>query len=828
VLDSLHTIRRKTLRDLTGNLSRTLLVALSIAIGVLGVGMIVVTQDILTSDIRARYAAINPAQIELTVPAGVTRDDIDGLRKVAGVANAQGRAVFNGRYHNVDAAVPAGVIASGLCEAIPNERIGDCFVANGAPRNDMEWRTIELIVLPEPDAQSINIVTPQSGKWYAERGQVIAERASLGALNAQVGDTIIVDALGSEKRLQIVGTAHQQDDVMASVKGNPIVFINSDTLVQLQGNDRINTIYLTVNDPAQKSAVADAARDRLERSGYTVTRVTLHDPAIHPAQDVLNVLFLVMGILGALALVLSSFLVTNTISALIAQQIKQIGVMKAIGADTGLVARAYGLAVLAYGLLGTAMAMPFAERAGYQLANYLARQINVDLFPYRPSRLAQIVMLAVGLLVPFIAAAKPLWEGARITVRQAIADYGLGGGSGDNWLSRWLGKIRGLPRVWALALRNAVRVPDRLALTLITLMLGGAIFIAVLSVDTSFGNTIDNLIEGQYGMDALIAFKREQRVSWVVPLVEAHPEVAHAEAWYFNQATMELPSGQQVQVLVQAGPDNTEFYTPRLQAGRWLSPDDENAIVVNRKWAEQEGLRLGDVVRLDLGGQYPETEWVVVGVNQDLTQKQTGVFVSFDALDRVLKRTDKTITLQVQYKTHDAAAQKRITRELTALLKTKSIDVFSTQVLGDIKSQVTSLYHILVVFLLVMALLTAVVGGIGLMGMMSINVLERSKEIGVMRAIGAGHRDIVQIFWGESMVIALVSFALALVASVPLSRGMARAVGLAFIQAPLDFAYAYNGIVYWFLIVIVVGTLASIAPALNAANLSVRQSLSYE
>jgi ABC-type lipoprotein release transport system permease subunit len=57
---------------------------------------------------------------------------------------------------------------------------------------------------------------------------------------------------------------------------------------------------------------------------------------------------------------------------------------------------------------------------------------------------------------------------------------------------------------------------------------------------------------------------------------------------------------------------------------------------------------------------------------------------------------------------------------------------------------------------------------------------------------------------------------------------MARAVGMAFIQTPLDFAYAYNGIAYWFVIIIVVGTLASIAPALSAANLSVRQSLSYE
>jgi putative ABC transport system permease protein len=339
------------------------------------------------------------------------------------------------------------------------------------------------------------------------------------------------------------------------------------------------------------------------------------------------------------------------------------------------------------------------------------------------------------------------------------------------------------------------------------------------------------LIEGQYGMDALIAFNRSERVSWVVPLAESLPEVTHAEAWYFDQATMKLASGQQVLVLVQAGPDNTHFYQPRLQSGRWLRPEDTNAIVVNRKWADQEGVAVGDVVHLDLEGDdvdADETEWVVVGINQDLVQRQTGVFVSLDSLDRVLKRTDRTMTLEVQYAHHDADTQRRATQELIDAFGQKGIDVFSTQILGQIKNQVTSLYHILIVFLLVMAVLTALVGGIGLMGMLSINVLERSKEIGVMRAIGAGTRDILQIFWGESMVITTVSFGLAIILSGPLSRWLARIVGMAFIQTPLDYAYAFYGIAYWLVIVIIVGTLASIAPAMNAANLSVRASLSYE
>jgi putative ABC transport system permease protein len=233
-------------------------------------------------------------------------------------------------------------------------------------------------------------------------------------------------------------------------------------------------------------------------------------------------------------------------------------------------------------------------------------------------------------------------------------------------------------------------------------------------------------------------------------------------------------------------------------------------------------------VTLDLGAEHGESAWVVVGINQDLVQQRTGVFVPFDSLDRILQRTDRTATLEVRYADHDAAAQQHITGEIVRLLDDRGADVHSTQVLGQIKTQVTSQYRILVVFLLVMAGLTALVGGIGLMGMMSINVLERSKEIGVMRAIGADTPAIVQIFWGESMVVSLVSFILAALLSWPLSEIMTWAVGMAFIHTPLYFSYAAHGLGLWLFIVLFIGTLASIAPALSAARLSVRESLSYE
>ena len=811
---TLRTLRRKTLRDLWGNRTRTLLVALSVAVGVLGIGMIVATWDILITDVHRRNAEIHPAQIEISVPAGVQLDDLKGLERLPGVAAVQGRAVFGGRYHLPDPRIPL----------VASRQAG---LASGELHTAV-WQGIEFIALPDPTAQTVNRITPESGAWPPGRNQLVIERSALPTLGAGVGETLIVDAQGHSLALQIAGIGHQQDDVAASVRGSAVAIVNLDTMRAISGSDTVNIIYLTVQASSRPDIVGESARRTLENAGYTVDRVTLKDPTLIPAENALDSLLTVMAILGVLTLALSSFLVTNTISALVSQQIKQIGVMKAIGADTGLVIRAYSLTILAYGLLGTAIAAPLARRVGYALAGVLAHRINVDLYPDRRSVPALAVMLAVGLGVPFLAGMGPLWQGARITVRQAISDYGLGGGSGNSRLYPFLAHVRGLPRVWALALRNTTRVPSRLALTLTTLGLGGAIFVAVLSVDRSFGQTVDNLITNQYGVDAIIGFSQPQRVSRIVSLLQSDPDVARVEGWYFDNATMTVPNGHEVQVLLKAGPADTQFYRPNLQSGRGLRPGDGNAIVVNRKWADEERVQLGDTVTLNLGDNQT-TDWIVVGIDRDLVRQQTGVAVTLDSLNRlVFKERDHAYTIQVRYAHADPATQERVTADLVTRLAQNGVDVYSIQLLSHVRDQATSLYEILVSFLFAMSVLTALVGGIGLSGMMSINVLERSKEIGVMRAIGAGTRDILQIFWGESMVVSLVSFALSVILSGPLSLFMTRAVGQVFIHTPLDLAYAWHGIAIWLLLVLVIGTLASIGPALNAANLSVRASLSYE
>ena len=129
---------------------------------------------------------------------------------------------------------------------------------------------------------------------------------------------------------------------------------------------------------------------------------------------------------------------------------------------------------------------------------------------------------------------------------------------------------------------------------------------------------------------------------------------------------------------------------------------------------------------------------------------------------------------------------------------------------------------------LVMAVLTAVVGSIGLMGTMGMNVLERTREIGVMRAIGAVDLEIIKSVVVEGVMIGLISWVIAVGLSFPISVGLLRIVSQAMIGSEMPLYLTPLGFGIWLLVVLILSVAASILPARSAARLTIREVLAYE
>jgi putative ABC transport system permease protein len=204
------------------------------------------------------------------------------------------------------------------------------------------------------------------------------------------------------------------------------------------------------------------------------------------------------------------------------------------------------------------------------------------------------------------------------------------------------------------------------------------------------------------------------------------------------------------------------------------------------------------------------------------------VYTNAEILDRFQKEPGMVSSLRVITEPHDAPTQRRVAKALEEALGAADVRI-SQMLLGvDWKAQQASTFNVLIYFLLVMAVLIALVGGLGLTGTMSMNVLERTREIGVLRAVGAPNGAILRMVVAEGVTVGLLSWLLALVISFPLTRILDVGVGSALFKQTLDFAFGLNGMAIWLAGVLVLSALASALPALRAVRLTVRDVLAYE
>lgn len=788
---------RKVLQDLWSNKTRTLLVILSIAVGVFALGSIAGSRVILLRDLRATYSRISP-QSAIIGTDPFDEALLDSVRRMKGVRDADGRATINVQY-----------------EAAPGV-----------------WKDMQISALRDFKDIRVNKIFPVSGAWPPAKKEVLIERASLPVLGAKLGDVLHIRTPDrKEHDLRITGTVHEMNLFPVVFSGTPYAYVDLETLEWLGQPHSLTALAFAVSDHELDEAhirqVADQVRDRIKASGREVRFVWIPPAGKYVADPLISSLMLVLEAMGLFSLLLSGFLIVNTVSSVLTEQVRQIGIMKAIGARRGQLIGMYLSLVCVYGLLSLAVAVPLGALGARGFVGFMARIINIDIASWSvpPSVLA--LEVGVGLLVPLLTSLLPVLGGTRISVREAISNYGVGKGADRQGLiDRLVYRVQGLSRPLLLSLRNTFRRKGRLMRTLLTLVLAGAAFIGVMSVRASVQLTLENALK-YFSYDVAMGFDRTFRTEVLQQAALQVPGVTAAEGWRVQGAALKHPDGSvSPDYRVYAVQPASDFVQPTVVAGRWLLPADENAVVVNTTLLKDEpSIQLGRDVTLKIGGR--ESTWRVVGIVRGALDIQA-FYANYDYYGRALNEVDRASSVQVRTESHDAAAQAQMTKALKAHFEAQGMKVTWTETTGEIRTRVNSQFNILIVLLLMMSVLMALVGGLGLMGTMSINVLERTREIGVMRAIGASNGAILQVIMAEGVLLGLVSWGLAALLAVPVSRGLSAAIGLAFLKAPMVYTFSWSGALLWLLLILAIATLASILPAWRASRLSVREVLAYE
>jgi putative ABC transport system permease protein len=598
----------------------------------------------------------------------------------------------------------------------------------------------------------------------------------------------------------------------------------------LGGEPVLNQLKITVAQNAMdKEAIRATAyqlQNWLEAQGRPVYRIEIPDPGQHPHATQMATLLFLLEAFGFLALALSGVLTANMISALLAGQIRQIGVMKAVGANMRQISSLYFGLVLLLGLGGLVLGLPLALLAGCGYASFAADMLNFQILDDTIPVGYLALQVGLGLAVPLLAAAWPIVRGGRTTVRQAIGDYGIADASlkGAGLLKLPAG-IAGRP--FLLSLRNTFRKRGRLLLTLITLAFGGAGFIVATNVSASMDSTVNAKFDATR-YDVQIGFSQPYAVETVEAVVRAVPGVTDVESWGGAQGAMLYADGTQSNTFkLIAPPASSRLMTalPLLE-GRWLRAGDENALVVNQALlAKEPSLVAGSTVTLRIDGR--DADWHVVGVVQEIMAPPLA-YTTNEYLSQLAGLEGYASNVVVVAGQRDPESVAAVTRQLEAGLAAAEIDVTSAVRMPDYRQLIEDHLLLLASFLVIMSVLVLIIGGLGLISTMSINVLERTREIGVLRAIGASSPALLKIIVTEGAIVGAISWLLAALLSWPLSRYISTTFGLIFFEAPLRFAVSVAGMTLWLLVAIGFAALASFYPAWNASKLTVRQTLAYE
>lgn len=633
---------RKVLRDIWQNKARTALVVASIAVGLMAISTTFRAQAIFTQNLNAGLAEINQASATLLTQP-VTQDVITAVADIERIAAAEGRQT-----------IPARI---GVAE---------------------DWRTLRLVALPDIVSGQIDKILPTEGDWPPPERTILIERSSLDSLGKAIGDVVQIEAPNGEVReLKIAGTVHDLNVVSGRLVDQVVFgYITLDTAVWLGLPERWTEINITTanrrSDTAYIREVADEARERVEATGSPVLGLRIPAPGKHLLDNVVQSLLLILGSLGLLSLLLSAFLVFNTISALLARQVPQIGVMKAIGAPRRDILLMYLTTIFIFSAIALLLAVPLGMIGARLMTQMLGYLLNFEVTNYRVPTAVLLLEVGIGLLVPLLAALVPILNGTRLTVRQALDARGGGGQFGAGTIDRLLGRLRGLPAALSYAMRNIFRRKLRLLLTLFTLSLGGAIFMTVLSVRASLFITIEE-IAAYWQQDVTVDLQRPYPLADLQTALTAVSGVADSEGWFISPAFFIRPDGSDAaeDMTIFAVPPDSQFIQPKLLDGRWLQPGDNNALVANIDLSVNEPtISVGETVQVRVNGN--AAEWQVVGI---VTPQLVGAgeprpenpiayvpYAYFAAENRLSEHVNR---LNIAAEDHSEAVQTALTRQIS-------------------------------------------------------------------------------------------------------------------------------------------------------------------
>jgi putative ABC transport system permease protein len=653
-------------------------------------------------------------------------------------------------------------------------------------------------------------------------GQIALESSDRSVTAVTVGSQIEVEVGGVAKALTVSGFVRTRGLPSATLLGTAYGYMHESDVQTLFNAPGANDYLVRLNDYNQRSLPARRLAGILRDQHVVVLAANIgHSDGGDSA--VLHGIFAVVQVLAVIALVLSIVLLLSTITALITEQTRAIGTMKAIGASRGQIMRLYLTSVAAYGVLGTILGLVLGTLSGWLIVNFFASLLTLDIGPLTITPEGVLLAAAVGIGAPLLAALPPVYLGTRISVHQALSGYGLTNGSPSRsgvWSRIARRTLAPLPMAMQMGARSLFRRRSRAMLTLLTLVVAGAVFLCVQTTTYSFESLLSQLF-GTYHADIFASLSNPEPYPKVQQILSTIPGVAESEP--LAQILVQTKWGNGLLTGVEP---TAHLYQKRLVSGRWFAPGENNVVVLSTNAADKSGLKIGDSIAFHTALQ--SGRWKIIGIAQD-DDDPLGLGVVLAPISEVQTflqlPSDFTEVVMIRGTNSSQSAIDALATQVDDALSRSGVQA---TVLTTHSETVSNQDQFNVIFALFYAVtvIVALVGVMGLFNALTMSVLERRREIGILRSMGATGTKIAQVFWTEAISLGVVAWIGALVVGIPCAYAFVWLLGGLFV--PVPFAFDPVALILMLGFILAVAILASAWPVWSATRTRVSQVLSYE
>lgn len=786
----------KVLRELKWFKGRTMMAFLGILIGVVSIGFVLDAYSILTREMNVNFMSTNPASIVLKV-SNLDPQGVELIRNMKSDMDLELRKTLISR-------IDRGNGTSG---------------------------TLYLFAVDDIASQTVDQFFAENGALPVTVDQMALERDSLknlGNLKTGCNECVLITLPGNpEKEMILSGTVHAPGLAPASMEKYSYAFLTLDAAKNLGYTGWFDEMHIVSYDNRYDRddlrALAARMKTVLLENGYYVARVDVPEPGKHPHGDQLKSLLFMLQSFTVISLLVACVIIINLLNFIMSTQTKQIAIMKSAGAVTWDIAPPYFLYVLLISVVAILLGIPVAGIFGNAYSDLAAGVLNFNISSYAIPHWVYWVQIAVGILIPLAASFYPIYKSCNITVKEGLFETvgKVGKQTKSGAFRKWM---RNTDSRILIPLNNVFRKKGRTILAVTALATGGILFMTSQNISASIDRTAGlSMKTFRYNYDV--------RLYGIYPPESVRSTLAGIEGvsdlMIYNAATVSFtkPDGTAsgsytVKTLPE---DNSMIHFDYLERTDIRSV--ENGIIINNGMRDQETwIEPGMTLSMEIGGKL--TNVTVVGIVSEIPP-MPAIYMNLDDYEKIAAGPmTQNIFLSTEKLT--PAQQLDVSRKIEENLSAAGIEISENWNIGLQRQAFVEHLNFILIFLSVISLLAVVVGGLSIASVIGINISERKRELGILRAIGANSRQTISMISLEVVLMGTAGWLLGLILSLPVSVLTGNYFGQIFLHSDLSNTLSVPGALTWLLISVAVSLLSGLVPAYKASRSLLREMLAYE